>query len=86
MKNGVIRLAFLLVIIGLTAGLWVVIAMASESDYVYNVNYEQAIIARYKGDAADLTIPYQLGGYPVVEIDAGAFRNCTSTVPKLKII
>ena len=49
-----------------------------DGDFCYRVTDGQATLRGYDGQAAELTIPSTLGGFPMTAIYASAFRNCTS--------
>ena len=51
--------------------------VAAEKDFVYTVSDGCAIITDYKGTDSNLVIPDTLGGYPVTEIEAFAFDECS---------
>ncbi|OHE41393.1 MAG: hypothetical protein A2Y16_01540 [Tenericutes bacterium GWF2_57_13] len=55
-------------------------AWTSDADYAYDIVDEAAVITHYLGDDADVTIPTQLGGYPVRVIGANAFENNATIV------
>ncbi len=50
----------------------------TEGDFEYSVYNEEATVTDYTGDAAVLTIPSALGGYPVTSIGNDAFWYCSS--------
>lgn len=50
---------------------------AAEKDFVYTVSEGCAIITDYTGTDSNLVIPDTLGGYPVTEIEAFAFDECS---------
>lgn len=55
-------------------------------DYKCAIGGGNAAITGYTGDATQLTVPSELGGYPVTTIAAKAFQGCTSitavTIPE----
>jgi len=46
-----------------------------EGDYTYTVSNGEATITGYNGNGGNITIPSILGGYPVMTIGDGVFRN-----------
>lgn len=58
----------------------------NENGFEYSIRNGKAAIEAYKGSAAILVIPNKLGNYPVAEIKAGAFWDCSSlesiTIPE----
>ena len=47
------------------------------SPFTYTLSEDGATIARYTGDAADVTITQSLDGHPVVAIGKNAFSDCS---------
>lgn len=57
------------------------IVLDAAGEYTYTVSYDfMAVITGYTGDDAILTMPSELGGYPVGYIDDYAFENNTTLV------
>ena len=55
-----------------------IVLMETEGNYTYTVSSNNtATITKYKGAETEVTIPDTLGGYSVVSIGTGAFKNCT---------
>lgn len=56
---------------------FVLLDMVTDGDYIYSVDEdnESAIIIGYTGTEKNLTIPEELGGYPVNTISGGAFAG-----------
>jgi len=56
------------------------VSLITSGEYVYALAQGQAIITQYTGDATDLLIPQQLDGYPVTQIEGGAFAGNQSLI------
>ena len=50
----------------------------NEADFTYEIVDGTATITDYTGPGGSVTIPSELGGAPVTEIDSGAFLSCYS--------
>lgn len=50
------------------------------ADYEYTVEDGKAIVTKYKGSDDKISIPAELGGYPVYVIGESAFKNCSQLV------
>ena len=50
----------------------------ASGDYQYQIKNDAAVMISYTGTDEVLRVPDELGGYPVAEIEYGAFRGCTS--------
>lgn len=50
----------------------------NETDFTYEIVDGTATITDYTGPGGSVTIPSELGGAPVTEIDSGAFLSCYS--------
>ena len=64
----------------LCVGGWAAVSAETEGDFEYRVytDSNSAYISDYLGSDAYVTIPSELGGYPVTSIGQFAFQNCTS--------
>ncbi|MBR2315749.1 MAG: fibronectin type III domain-containing protein [Clostridia bacterium] len=96
MKNYVLRLVSFFMVVVMLAGVMPAVRLYTtvfasetpeefvEGDYKYTVTDEIATITRYTGDGGCVTIPDELGGYPVTVIGEGSFSaytyNLTSVV------
>ena len=49
-------------------------AIVSSDDFEYELKDTGAVVTRYKGEAADVVVPYELGGAPVTEIGFYSFE------------
>ena len=54
------------------------VSLGEVSPFKYKVYNYVASITDYNGSEANLTIPSEIDGYTVTEIDRSAFKNCTS--------
>ena len=96
MKNYMLKFVSFLMVIVMLAGIIPSVSLNStvlaseapeefvEGDYKYTVTDEKATIVRYTGEGGRITIPDELGGYPVTVIGEGSFSaytyNLTSVV------
>ena len=56
-------------------------ASAAETygDYQYEVKFDNTVtITKYKGSGGSVTIPSEIGGFPVTSIGDGSFYECSS--------
>lgn len=60
--------------------------LSSHSDFLYDVNNNEACITGYTGNETELNIPSKLGGFSVTRIGGYAFYGCSSieriTIPE----
>ena len=79
-KFGVITLALLLLLTLVPMAPEVMAATSGDWQYYYDDWFDEVYITGYTGNAATVTIPPMLGGYPVTEIEDQAFWGCTTLV------
>ncbi len=65
-------------IMALSALTVVPVSAETSGDWKYTVSNGEATITEYSGSDAEVTIPSEIGGYPVTAIGAYAFRECSS--------
>ncbi len=97
MKNYVLRLVSVLMTVVMLAGIIPSVGFGAdvlasetpeefvEGDYKYTVTDEKATITRYTGDGGRVTIPGELGGYPVTVIGEGSFSGYTYNLTSVVI-